>query len=345
MDHRELPELSRRGFLIATASAAAGAFILASCGDSHQRISGAEEPHAESFDGSITGAASANVPAVRLNPPEAYVPVLNWHPGQFVTSVETDQPHYAGTLDDGPSPHNTDQILLAADKHNVKLTFFMIGDMLRAFPEIGRRVRDAGHQIGGHSVHHTPYTASGLAPQIAENQQIINDILGVTPTVVRAPGLTRGQVYLNACAAAGVYELQTSWATNDWSSSRIPAIEILREHINGLNRGGVEINHDGGGKRPTSDAYDAMLAHSATVGINSVTADELMAMGTPMPASGGYPRSNSYPAIDEQDYIQTCNFDVQAELVAILAAGSLKRASRSRVVEVIADIEMLQKAG
>ena len=66
-------------------------------------------------------------------------------------------------------------------------------ELLRVLPDVevdpalARRIVDEGHELGNHSVYHTPYTSSALASQIGPNQSIINNATGVTPIVSRAP--------------------------------------------------------------------------------------------------------------------------------------------------------------
>src|SRR6202521_6452073 len=58
------------------------------------------------------------------------------------------------TFDDGPLPHNSDQILQILASQCVKATFFTVGRMVQAFPEGVRKLRDAGHTIGTHTQNH-----------------------------------------------------------------------------------------------------------------------------------------------------------------------------------------------
>ena len=58
------------------------------------------------------------------------------------------------TFDDGPNPEVTEKLLAVLDKHQVKATFFMMGGFVEKYPEIARKVRDAGHQIGNHTYTH-----------------------------------------------------------------------------------------------------------------------------------------------------------------------------------------------
>ena len=51
------------------------------------------------------------------------------------------------TFDDGPLPHNSNQILQILASECIKATFFTIGRMARSFPEGVRKLRDAGMRV------------------------------------------------------------------------------------------------------------------------------------------------------------------------------------------------------
>ncbi|MEK4222025.1 polysaccharide deacetylase family protein [Bacillus sp. FSL W8-0116] len=56
-------------------------------------------------------------------------------------------------VDDGPTK-NVDQLLPLLDKYNAKATFFVIGHELEKNLEEGKKIAQAGHQIGNHSYSH-----------------------------------------------------------------------------------------------------------------------------------------------------------------------------------------------
>ncbi|MBP3586885.1 MAG: polysaccharide deacetylase family protein [Paludibacteraceae bacterium] len=60
------------------------------------------------------------------------------------------------TFDDGPIPEVTPQILDILDKHNVKATFFWVGENVYRYPDLAREVVMRGHQVGNHTFNHMP---------------------------------------------------------------------------------------------------------------------------------------------------------------------------------------------
>ena len=96
------------------------------------------------------------------------------------------------TLDDGPDPVDTPAILDIFDRHDAKATFFVIGKKAERHPELIREIHRRGHQIGNHSWSHPHAFFWCLGPlrtyrEIAKCQETIKGIIGVAPTVFRAP--------------------------------------------------------------------------------------------------------------------------------------------------------------
>ena len=58
------------------------------------------------------------------------------------------------TFDDGPIPEVTPWVLDLLEKHDIKATFFMVGDNVRKYPEEYRMVMEQGHRIGNHTFNH-----------------------------------------------------------------------------------------------------------------------------------------------------------------------------------------------
>jgi hypothetical protein len=102
------------------------------------------------------------------------------------------------TFDDGPLPHNSDQILEILASQCVKATFFTVGRMAQSFPEGVRKVRDAGHSVGTHTQNHPTgfdkFSIERARPEIDDGIASVTAALGdgggLTP-FFRAPGLRR----------------------------------------------------------------------------------------------------------------------------------------------------------
>lgn len=61
------------------------------------------------------------------------------------------------TFDDGPIPEVTPYVLDTLKTHNIKATFFCVGENISKHPDIFQRIIDEGHLIGNHTYNHLNY--------------------------------------------------------------------------------------------------------------------------------------------------------------------------------------------
>lgn len=63
------------------------------------------------------------------------------------------------TFDDGPDPEITPWVLDFLAEHNLKATFFCVGENVLRHPEIIVRIKQEGHAIGNHTMDHKKGTS------------------------------------------------------------------------------------------------------------------------------------------------------------------------------------------
>jgi len=98
-----------------------------------------------------------------------------------------------------------DKILDLLRKNNSKATFFIVGELLKANPEIMDRVFSEGHEIGFHTMRHTRLDALGFRPVFKEELQEFKKIVSKKILGFRAPTFS-----LNA---------QSSWVIDELVSA------------------------------------------------------------------------------------------------------------------------------
>ncbi len=96
------------------------------------------------------------------------------------------------TFDDGPSAENTDRILDILKERNIKATFFLIGEYVRCYPEVARRIVEEGHTIGIHCDCHDyePLYESvdSYLADFEKARQTVYEVTGVETNLFRFPG-------------------------------------------------------------------------------------------------------------------------------------------------------------
>jgi peptidoglycan/xylan/chitin deacetylase (PgdA/CDA1 family) len=82
--------------------------------------------------------------------------------------VETQEPVVALTIDDGPDPVATPEILDVLKRHGARATFFLITDHISGNEETLVRMVKEGHEVANHLMHDQP--SIRLAPSEFERQ-------------------------------------------------------------------------------------------------------------------------------------------------------------------------------
>jgi len=155
------------------------------------------------------------------------------------------------TFDDGPIPPYTNRVLETLASQCVKATYFLVGRMSRNYPDMVRKIRDAGHSIGTHTQNHL-YTLSRMAPAKAHAEmddgiQAAADALGGANEVApffRIPGLVRADVVEKYMAQKNIQIWSADFPADDWkhlSSSEVMKRALSRLEAHGK---GVLLLHD-----------------------------------------------------------------------------------------------------
>ncbi len=79
---------------------------------------------------------------------------LRWIYPRALWRIKPDEHAVYLTFDDGPIPESTPFILDTLKEYGVKATFFMVGENVKRYPELYRRIIDEGHQVGNHTYNH-----------------------------------------------------------------------------------------------------------------------------------------------------------------------------------------------
>ena len=166
--------------------------------------------------------------------------------GKNIVRLNTDERIVALTFDDGPNPPYTDRLLEVLAKHNVKATFFMIGNRVEKHPEMVRRVMAEGHQIGNHSYSHP---LLGFLPptwvqrEIERTDRLLRQI-GVTGEIVfRAPVLTRFLPVAWVLAKGDRAHISCDVWGWDWTTQNPD--KITKTVLRKVEPGSIIVLHDG----------------------------------------------------------------------------------------------------
>jgi peptidoglycan/xylan/chitin deacetylase (PgdA/CDA1 family) len=154
------------------------------------------------------------------------------------------------TIDDGPSPVYTPQILRLLEKYRVTATFSMIGIEVDAHPGVAREVARHGHHIANHTWTHPDLVLlprAAVADEMNRATDAIHKVTGRVPALFRAPYGAWSPAVLRQCARTGMTPLDWSVDPRDWSRPGVAS--IVSNIMDNTRTGSIILEHDGGGDR------------------------------------------------------------------------------------------------
>ncbi|MGW9435922.1 polysaccharide deacetylase family protein [Streptomyces sp. NPDC055607] len=156
------------------------------------------------------------------------------------------------TIDDGPDPRWTPQMLDILKENGVKAVFCMVGPEAKRHPDLVKKVVAEGHRLCDHTISHdTSMDKKSVAyqkRQILDAKKMIEDAAGGAKVeYYRAPGGAFTPDSRRIAAAAGMRPLGWNVDTKDFE---LPGTaSIVNTVKNELSNGPTILFHDGGGDR------------------------------------------------------------------------------------------------
>ncbi len=198
------------------------------------------------------------------------------------------------TIDDGPHPSITPQVLARLDEHGAKATFFCIGERIARHPDLASEIVRRGHAIENHSQRHPNHFfmlgPGGLRREIAEAQETIASLCGAAPLFFRAPAGLRNPLLEPILARMGLR--LASWTRRGFDTVRRDAESVLAKLSRGLRAGDILLLHDGhaahtrAGSPVILEVLPRLLDTCAAAALTAVTLRSAITMpAAAMPAS------------------------------------------------------------
>src|SRR5436190_17548497 len=189
------------------------------------------------------------------------------------------------TFDDGPNPRATEPILETLAAEGIPAAFFLVGEHVRRFPQVARRLARAGHEIGNHTLRHRKLHFAGPArirEELERTHALIVETTERAPRVFRAPHGYRNPFVGRVTRRLGYTVF--GWTFGVWDSDPRVAAEQIRARVRGkLRPGAIILLHDGDGYDPHGDrsrtaaALPGIIADARAAGYRFGSLAELVA--------------------------------------------------------------------
>ncbi len=183
------------------------------------------------------------------------------------------------TIDDGPDPSVTPQVLDILDRYAAPATFFCVGEKAARYPDLCREIVRRGHAVENHSQHHRHHFAlmgpAGFLRELQAAQDTLTTITGQRPLFFRAPAGLRNPFLEPALARLGLQ--LASWSARGFDTRIGNADSVKNKLLRGLRAGAILLLHDGNAARTSGgipvilEALPAVLTCAAAANLRFVT--------------------------------------------------------------------------
>jgi peptidoglycan/xylan/chitin deacetylase (PgdA/CDA1 family) len=155
------------------------------------------------------------------------------------------------TIDDGPDPDVTPQVLAQLEQHRAHATFFCVGERVLRHAELARDIIRRGHSIENHSQRHRHNFSllgpRGMQAEITHAQDAIHSITGIRPQFFRAPAGLRNP-FLDPVLTRMNLQL-ASWTRRGFDTVNANPDAVLARLTGKLAPGDILLLHDGNAAR------------------------------------------------------------------------------------------------
>ena len=170
--------------------------------------------------------------------------------------------------------NDVDQILEVLKKEDVKVTFFMVGDWVRKYPDDVKKIYEAGHEIGTHSDTHphvNKLTYEENIQELEKSSEEIQKITGVKPTLYRTPYGEYNNTVIKSANESGYFPIQWSLDTLDYKNL---TVEEMWNRIEKISSGDIVLMHNG--TEHTADSLQSIIQKIKAKGLSIVKVSELI---------------------------------------------------------------------
>lgn len=192
-----------------------------------------------------------------------------------IYQVDTNEKKVSLTINCAWNADDIDLILNTLQKENVKVTFFMVGDWVKKYPEAVKKIYEAGHEIGNHSDTHPHVNKMSYEKnrkEIIECSNKIKEITGKSTSLYRGPYGEYNDTVIKAARSEKQEVIQWNIDTLDYKG--LTGKEMVERISEKLTKGSIILMHNG--TKYTAESLEMIIENIKSKGYNIVPVSELI---------------------------------------------------------------------
>lgn len=192
--------------------------------------------------------------------------------------VQTEEKRVALSFDAAWGNEDTQTLIDILSAHDVRATFFLVGQWVEKYPESVQALAAAGEEVMNHSETHphlNALTTDGVQQEVSACADRIEALTGARPTLFRCPYGEYDDHVIEAIRALGVTPIQWDVDSLDWRG--ISAEEISNRVLSKVQSGSIVLFHNAAEHTP--EALPGIIEALQADGYTIVPISELLLTG------------------------------------------------------------------
>jgi peptidoglycan/xylan/chitin deacetylase (PgdA/CDA1 family) len=183
------------------------------------------------------------------------------------------------TYDDGPVPSFTPRLAEYLKTNNVPATFYLLGQMVKAHPELVKSLAADGFELANHSYTHPDLkrqSAEKVRKELQDTHDLIKEVSGIDVKTMRPPYGNHNSMVDEICKDMGYKVILWDVDTEDWRKRSADSMmnTILKE----TGDGSIILMHDRkhAGRDTVLEVTRKTVEHFRAKGYTFVTVSQLL---------------------------------------------------------------------
>lgn len=172
--------------------------------------------------------------------------------------VETEEKKVAISFDAAWGSDITPKLLDTMKMYDIKTTFFLVRFWMDKYPEMTKRISQAGHEIGNHSSTHPnmgSLSKDEIIKEMTDTHDKIKELTGQDATLFRPPFGDYSNTLITTCNELGYKVIQWDVDSLDWKDLSAGAIY---DRVTGqIKPGSIVLFHNNG--KHTAEALEPII--------------------------------------------------------------------------------------
>ena len=191
--------------------------------------------------------------------------------------MKTDKKVVALTFDISWGNNTPLPVIDILKNNGVKSTFFLSGPWVKQYPDIPKRIKEDGHEIGSHGYRHinlSNLSKAEIKDEMLKAQTNIKEVTGVDVNLIRTPNGDYNDQVIEAAHECNYEVIQWSTDSLDWMN---PGVNNIIERVSKkVHPGDIILMHASDTCKQTTEALPVIIKNLKDQGYEFVTVSELL---------------------------------------------------------------------